>query len=153
MNRTVGNTLTVLSPQEDYVADTVNTQIILNGPRNIVLKRVNASDGTGETSAVVIDATSQTYAVQGVAPGVHLKVARIRYDVKGGQVSLQWDATAPVDMLDLGGFGTFDMKDFAGLTVPVVTGATGSILVTTKGFMPNSSYSLIFEMTKNVPQS
>lgn len=135
------------------MADSVNTQIILNAARNIVLKRTNLSDGTGETGATMIDATSATYAVQGVAPGIHLKVTRIRYDIKGGMVNLQWDASSAVDMLDLGGFGTFDMKDFAGLTVPVVAGATGSILITTKGFMPNSSYSLIFEMTKNVPQS
>ncbi len=135
------------------MADSVNSQLILNGARNIVLKRTNLSDGTGETGATVIDATSATYAVQGVAPSIHLKLARLRYDVKGGMVNLQWDASSPVDLLDLGGFGTFDMKDFAGLTVPVVAGATGSILINTKGFMANSSYSLIFEFTKNVPQS
>lgn len=132
------------------MADTVTSQIIVNGPRNLVMKFTNFSDATGETGVKKVDAQSTTFANQGVVPGVHLKVERIWYDIKGGSLRILWDATTPTDMLDLGGFGHETFMRFGGLTNPMQPGATGSILFTTVGFAASSSYSVTLEMRKCV---
>lgn len=132
------------------MADVVTSQTIINGPRNLVMKFTNESDGTGESAVTKVDATSSTFAVNGTVPGVHLKVTRIHYDVKGGAVRLLWDATTDTDMEILGGYGEFNYKRFAGLTNPNAAGATGSILFTTVGFVSGSSYAITLEMTKGV---
>lgn len=139
------------------MADTVTSQVLLNGPRDLVMKFTNESDSTGESGVTKVDATSTLYAntVQGnvVVPGVHLKVTKVVYDIKGMGLRILWDATADTDMLVLGGYGTMDFKDIGGLQNPNNTGATGSILFTTVGAASGSSYSVILYMTKGVPQS
>jgi len=136
------------------MADTVTTQVLVNNARNLIIKFTNESDGTGESGVTKVDATSATYANMGVAPGIHLKVMRVQYDVNNGAVRMRWDASTDVDMLILGqGVGNHDYTFMGGLTVPVVAGATGSILFTTVGFVSGSSYSITLEMIKGVPQS
>ena len=133
------------------MADVVTTQVINNGPRNLIIKRTNVSDGTGESGVTFVDATSTTYANEGQVPGIHLKVVRIVYDVYAGYVRLQWAASSAVDMTMLAGFGEQNYRPFAGLPNPNPTGATGSILLTTENFALNSAYSITIYMTKNVP--
>lgn len=133
------------------MADTVTSQVLANGPRNLIIKRTNVSDGTGETGAVFVDATSTTYSVEGQVPGVHLKVVEIVYDVYAGWVRLQWDASSAVDMTMLTGFGRQKYRRSAGLVNPNAAGATGSILLTTENFALGSAYSITIYMTKNVP--
>lgn len=139
------------------MADVVSSQIIQNGPRNIIVKFTNLSDGTGESGVTKVDATSSgPYGVlvkgQTFYPGIHLTVWMIEYDVKAMGLRIQWAASSAQDMVNLGpenGRMKFDF--FAGLTVPVIAGATGSILFTTTGAMVNSSYSVIMHLKKNVP--
>lgn len=141
------------------MADTVSTQIIQNSQRNIIVKFTNLSDGTGESGVKKIDATSTgpygvSYQNQTFYPGIHLTVWMIEYDVKAMGLRIQWDATSAQDMVNLGPEnGRMKYDFFAGLTVPVITGATGSILFTTTGAMPNSSYSVVMHLKKNVPVS
>lgn len=135
------------------MADTVTTQILVNNARNLVIKFTNESDGTGESGVTKVDATSLTFANMGQAPGIHLKVMRVQYDVNNGALRMLWTATADQDMLILGqGVGNHDYTFEGGLTVPVITGATGSIKFTTVGFASGSSYSITMEMVKGVPQ-
>ena len=143
------------------MVDIVTSQILENGPSRIVAKFTNFSDGTGESAVKKVDAASATYSniIGGrtFPAGVNLKVIGLWYDVKGMGLRIQWDASSAVDMLLLSGFGRWPMKDmrggFQGLFSPTVTGATGSILFTTVGAAANSSYTVIFEMLKSVPQS
>lgn len=133
------------------MADVVTTQIIANGNRNLIMKFTNESDGTGETGVKKVDAQSSTIATsQGFVPGVHLKIARITFTVSGGELRMQWDASAPTDIDILAYTGTQDYTFFGGLTNPNATGATGSILFTTVGFVAGSSYTVVLEMLKCV---
>lgn len=138
------------------MADTVSTQIIQNGARNIVVKFTNLSDGTGESAVTKVNATSSgPYGVsvkgQTFYPGIHLTVWKIEYDVKAMGLRIQWDATSAQDMVNLGPEnGRMDYGFAGGLTVPVITGATGSILFTTTGAMANSSYTVVLHLKKNV---
>jgi hypothetical protein len=113
------------------------------------MKFTNFSDGTGETAVTKVDATSSTFANQGVVPGIHLKVARIIFAVYNGEVRVQWVASSSTDMVVLSGFGTFDYT-FAPLFNPNNAGATGSISFTTSGFTSGSSYTIDLEMLKGV---
>lgn len=131
------------------MADTVTSQTIANGPRNLIMKFTNFSDGTGESAVVKVDATSTTLGNGGVAPGIHLKIARIAYAVTGGTVRVQWVATTSTDFWDLSGFGTYDYIA-APMWNPNNSGATGSISFTTSGFAAGSSYTIDLEMFKGV---
>lgn len=132
------------------MADTVTSQTIINGARNLIIKLTNESDGTGESAVTKVDATNTALGNLGVAPGIHLKVARIIYDIRNMGVRLLWAASANTDMVILGGFGTMDYTFFGGLTNPAAIGATGSILLTTVGAASGSSYTITLEMLKCV---
>lgn len=135
------------------MADLVSSQILENGPRRLVMAFTNLSDGTGEAAVTKVDATSASIG----APGTNLKVVGLYYDIAAMKLRMLWDADTDVDFLVLGGFGHWQMLDrrggFQGIINPKPTGATGSILFTTVGAAANSSYSVILEMVKGVPQS
>ena len=120
------------------------------------MRFTNVSDGTGEAGVVKVNAASaHSILVQGnvIYPATHLKVREIEYDTKGMGLRLQWDATTPVDMLVLGGFGTMKFDRFGGLPNPLAAGATGNILFTTIGAAANATYSVVLRMTKGVPNA
>lgn len=132
------------------MADAVTTQIQNNGTRNLDILFTNESDGTGESGVVKVDATSATYANRGVAPGTHLTINRVQYDIKGGAVRIQWEANSSTDALILSGYDDIDFRKTSGLRNPLGAGATGSILFTTVGFGSGASYSIYLWMRKNV---
>lgn len=144
------------------MANTNTTQILTNNARNAVMRFTSYTDGSTQENDTVVDATAvgplaYTYNGQIVFPGVHLKVVRVRYDVHGMALRVQWNATTNEDILILTGFGKFDFKDIGGIQNPAapggvgLLGATGSIdflteLQTITGQFP--SYTVIMEMTK-----
>lgn len=120
------------------MADAVTSQTILDGPRNLVMKFTNLSDGTGEAAVKKVD----------VAAGTSLSVKRIHYNVTGMVVTLLWDADTDVRMVDLAGDGCFDFSAFGGLPNNGGTGVTGDINLTTTGHTSGDSYTIVLEMTK-----
>lgn len=133
------------------MADTVTTQVLVNGSRNLVIKCTNFSDATGEALVKKIDAASATYAVNGIVPGIHLKLVTLNYTVSANAaVRLFWEASANSDLDVLSGFGDLEYHRFGGLANPAAAGATGSILLSTVGFVAGSSYTITFEMSKGV---
>lgn len=138
------------------MADTVATQILQNGPRNIVVKFTNFSDGTGESLVKKIDATSTgPYGVsvkgQTFYPGIHLSLYEIHYSIDSMALRLQWEASSNADLAILApNPGNMKFVKYGGLTVPVVAGATGSVLFTTEGAVINASYTVIMHFKKNV---
>lgn len=120
------------------MADAVTTQTIIDGPRDLVVKLTNLSDGTGESAVQKVD----------VASGTTLKVMRVHYAVVGMVATLLWDATTDVRILDLAGNGMFDFTTFGGLPNNAGSGVTGDILLTTTGHSSGDSYSIILELQK-----
>lgn len=146
------------------MVDVVTTQILENGPRRIVVKFTNVSDGTGETGVVKIDATaSGPYGVniggRLFYPLTHLKIVDLMYDISGMQVRIQWEASSNVDAFIASGAGAgpFKMLDeragFQGIVNNGGSGVTGSIAFTTIGATSGDSYTIIMTLTKNVPQA
>jgi hypothetical protein len=138
------------------MADVLTTQVVLNGSRNLVVNLNDVSDGSGLAGITVVDATSAAFAVGGQPPGVHLKIKRIVYNVFGMAVLLQWQATTPVDIISLSGFGTLDWgRRIMALPNPNPAGATGSIILTGSWpttFAPPAGFFIGLEMIKGVPQ-
>lgn len=139
------------------MADVVTSQILENGPRHLTMKFTCLSDATGETGVVKVDATASGpggVVIQGqtLYPGTHLKVQEIDYDVHAMVLRIQWEATANVDMMVLGGFGVKSYRKSGPLQNPKTTGATGSIAFTTVGAAANSSYTVVLKMLKGLPQ-
>ena len=134
------------------MADTVSSQTIEDGPRNLVMKFTNVSDGTGESDVVKVDVSALGVSI------TSLKVRKIEYNVTGGAVRIEWDATTDVVLAYLSGYGTYYLKDTQGAFNPAGTGNTGDILFTTSGFIaagasnPASGYTITLFMTKgNAP--
>lgn len=125
------------------MADAVASQIIIDGARNTVMKFTNLSDGTGEAGVTKVDVS----ALQGAPASV--RVDRIHYCVNGMVVTMLWDATTDVRMVELAGDGWFDFRDFGGLPNNAGTGVTGDILFTTTGASSGDSYSIVLEMAKS----
>lgn len=144
------------------MADAVTTQILENGPRRVVMAFTNISDGTGESAVKKVDASSGGnlgVVVQGQTfyPTTHLKVVDIFYDIGSMKLEMLWEASANVPFAVFAGYGHWRLLDhrggFQGIINPKTAGATGSILFTTIGANLNSTYTVILEMTKGVPQS
>lgn len=124
------------------MADAVSSQTITDGPRTAVMKFTNLSDGTGESAVVKVDASALS------GSPAKVTVQRIHYCVNGMVVTLLWDATTDVRMVELSGDGWFDFRHFGGLPNNGGAGVTGDISLTTTGATLGDSYSIVLEMTK-----
>jgi hypothetical protein len=129
------------------MADTVHSQLY-DGARNVNLKYTIYSDGTGQSAAVIINVSTLV-----PNPGTHMKIRRIRYNIDGMYVRLQWDATTPIDIAILG--NGQDILDFSGeyaggFPNDAGAGVTGNILLTTVGQVSGSNATLNLELIKGV---
>lgn len=124
------------------MADTVTSQTLIDGKKNVVMKFTNVSDGTGESAVLKVDVST----LDG-AP-TRVRIDKVHYSVAGMVATLLWDATTDVRIMDLQGDGCFDAKKFGGLYNNAGTGVTGDILLTTTGHSLNDSYTIILEMSK-----
>lgn len=124
------------------MADAVSSQTIVDGARNVVMKFTNLSDGTGESGVTKVDVSALSGAPSAV------RIDRIHYNVNGMVLTLLWDATTDVRIVELAGEGVFDFRDFGGLPNNAGSGVTGDILFTTTGHASGDSYSVVLEMSK-----
>lgn len=125
------------------MADTVSSQTLIDGVKNVVMKFTNTSDGTGESAV-----TKVTVSALNGAPS-RVRIKKVHYSVAGMVATLLWDATTDVRILDLQGDGDFDCWEFGGLYNNAGAGVTGNILLTTTGHTAGDSYSIILEMVKD----
>ena len=142
------------------MADTPTTVTMTNGFRNVILRCSLVSDGSGLTNYKVYDATSGgTFGVssrgQTFYPGIHSKILALDYDVQDLKLRIQWEATSNQDVIVLGNAPEdYDWRKFGGIPCPPgLTGATGSLLISTFNQAPNSTFNLVLYIAKNVPAS
>ena len=126
------------------MADAVASQVLLDGPRNAVLKFTNVSDGTGETNALKVDAST----LDG-APG-DLRIDKIHFATSGMGVDILWNADSNVLAwhIPANQEGCFDFCAFGGLINDAGTGKNGDILFTTVGQANGDRYAIVLEMKK-----
>jgi hypothetical protein len=125
------------------MANVTSTQIILDGPRNVVVKATGVLDTSDVTNLVIVNAAALL-----LAPP-KLKIMKINYSVSDGMmVRLAWDATTDVPILSLSGQDHIKFDKFGGLTNDSGAGRNGNILLSTTGWSGVKSYSLTIELRK-----
>lgn len=142
------------------MAETCIVNVEQNGYRNVILRCTLLSDGSGITNQKIYDATSTgAYGVsrggQMFYPGVHTTVVGIDYDAQDLKLLIQWEATTNQSIVNLSNAPEdFRFERFGGIRVPAaLAGATGSILVSTVNQAPQSTFSFLIYLRKNVPVS
>lgn len=126
------------------MADAVTSQTLVDGPRNVVMKFTNISDGTGESAVLKVDVSGLAGAPTAV------RIDRIIAHTSGMSVNILWDATTDVTCFVIGQDASVDMDltKFGGLKNNAGAGVTGDIRFTTVGHTSGDVYSIILCMTK-----
>ncbi len=119
------------------MANVITPQVIIDGPRNLVIKTYLDADGTPaqESDTVLVNVSDFVDSVG--ATLTRVKIMKIEAAMSGGwSVKLDWDATTNVPIVSIAGdIADFDRdySSFGGLINNGGTGVTGDILWTTIG--------------------
>ena len=134
------------------MANSVNIQIVQDGPRNCVVKVEGILDTSDLASQVLVDPSTLTGMDNtGQLKALDLIVDRIQYAVEDLlEVRLAWDATTPQRMVELSGRGTEKYERFGGLPNNSGAGRTGKILISTQGWVASAilSFTLLITLKK-----
>lgn len=117
------------------MANVVTSQILQDGPRNLVVKLTGVLD-TSDVTATGLVTLANLSAVDtaGSAP-TRLIVDRVQYDIESGlAVYLAWDATTDVTFATLTQNGDMNFCDIGGLYNTEAAGVTGNIMYSTQGW-------------------
>jgi hypothetical protein len=127
------------------MANTIATQTLVDGNRNLVVKINITGDASGdETVALVIDAS--TYAAMTSTSEVKINV--ISSNLGSFDAQLNWDATTDVMAWALtSGSSVMDFRPFGGLKNNSGAGKTGDILLSTTGLGAEKG-TILIEMEK-----
>lgn len=107
------------------MADVVRVQTLSDGPRNLVVKMTNLSDGTGEVKARKVDVSELA------PPATSVSIRKIGYTTDG-PINLYWEADEDrlITMLEPGS-QIFEYRYPGCLCNDAGTGKTGDILLST----------------------
>jgi hypothetical protein len=135
------------------MANTTSVQILVDGPRNVVVKFEGVLDTSDLASTVVVDPAtlSQIDAAYNKSAS-RLTIRKITYNIEDSlSINLFWDATTPVRIEELVGRGKMDHRNFGGLVNNAGTGVTGKITATTQGWAGAAilSFTIVIEMVKS----
>lgn len=124
------------------MTDVVTSQTLLEGSNALVQKFTNASDGTGESAALKVDASAHGAS--------ELRLDKIDYHTSGMGVNLAWDATADEPIVTIGqnADGCLDFRASGGLRNNAGAGKTGDINFTTVGQSAGDAYTIVLHMRK-----
>lgn len=123
------------------MADTVNTQVLRNGPNEYCAVFTNICDGTGESAVIKID-ISTLVGPFAIAP-TYVVVEEVVWSIQGfTSVRLFFDHTTDDEIAMLAGNGYLNLRNVGGLSDPKTTGGTGDILFTTAGNTAGSTYTV-----------
>jgi hypothetical protein len=127
------------------MADSVTTQILMDGKRNAVLKFTNISDGTGESAVAKVALADLS------GPPTKLSIERVIAMTNGMSVDVLWDATTDVLALHIPDLQCADLsfRDIGGLPNNAGAGVTGSINFTTVGHAAADRYTIILWLKKD----
>jgi hypothetical protein len=134
------------------MANSFTTQILEEGPRNVVIKLVAVLDTSNQSLATAVDLSTLNQGGTGPTPTA-VRIDMVDYSITD-QLGVQflWDATADVVALALVGREDMNFKSFGGVTNNAGAGKTGNILVQTTGYASGTqTYTIILQMVKQGP--
>lgn len=128
------------------MADTVTVTKIKEAGTKVVYALTNKSDATGEASVVKINAST----LAAYQAGATLTINKIRYSISGtASVQLIFGGGTPATAVILSGNGDLDLSGNMSAPIPSNAGTpNGNILLSTIGFVANSTYNIIIECSK-----
>jgi len=132
------------------MADAVASQTIIDGPKQVVMKFTNISDGSGESAVTKVNVSALAKGTDGeTCTGVSIE--QIWWQCTGMRVSIFFDATSDVLAIQLGEnqSGHHNYTDFGGIPNNAGSGKTGDIQFTTVGHDNTDTYTVILAMRKN----
>jgi len=127
------------------LADTVTSQTLVDGERNIVMKFTNVSDGTGESEVKKVDVSELVGAPDTV------RIDKVTFMTNGIGVRIDWHGETNVQAMRLpqDTSDTINLRRYGGVVNNVVAGKTGDILfTTTETALAGDGYTVILEMVK-----
>lgn len=125
------------------MAINTTSQILNDGARNLVMQLTGIADGPGqEVNVVKVDVSTLN------PPCASVMVKRIEHAISGGLVDLAWDADVPIIFASLSAQGIFYFPRVAGVPNNVDPPRNGNILLSTRGFDLDASYTLTLSMIK-----
>jgi hypothetical protein len=135
------------------MANLVTTQLLVDGPNNVVIRVDGFLDTSDLAATVIIDpALLSVMDSYGNVLATKLRVDKVTPSIEAPlTLYLSWDATAPVRFLSLNNASEeFEACDFGGILNNAGAGVTGKITLTTQGWVATAinSFSLIVEMKK-----
>lgn len=139
------------------MANSTSTQILVDGPRNVVIKFEGVLDTSDLGSTVVADPATLDYISDRFKTrATKLRIDHIIFNIEDTlSVNLFWDATTPVRIEELVGRGKADYHRFGGLqNNAAAPGFTGKITATTTttgtaiGATNILSFSIILHLVK-----
>lgn len=132
------------------MANSVTTQIIIDGSRNCTVKFEGVLDTSDVASMTVVDPALLAGIDQsGTLKATSLRVNKIWHNVEDGlSVNLFWDATTPQRIEELTGRSNPCYEVFGGLVSNAGAGKTGKITATTEGWTGIKSFSVILDLIK-----
>lgn len=134
------------------MANSFTTQILEEGPRNVVMKLVGVLDTSNLSSTLAVDISTLTCNNTRPAP-TQVRIDTLEYDVSDQlSVQLYWDATADVIITAMPGRGEYYARKFGGLQNNAGAGKTGDINIETTGWTSGTqTFTIILEMVKQGP--
>ncbi len=131
------------------MADTVTSQVLLDGERLYIAKFTNISDGTGENKVLKIDVSTLARSSQNlVCNGV--KINKMWALTHGMEVQIYWDATSDqfVTVVPQNTNYLMDFSSFGGISNNAGAGVTGDVLFSTLDQTSGDMYTIILECIK-----
>jgi hypothetical protein len=134
------------------MANSVTTQILEEGPRNVVMKIAGVLDTSDYALNTFVSMSAINQGGLGPTP-TQVRIDHIDYSISDQlEVQLFWDATTDVVIMPIAGRGRMTFWNFGGLTNNAGAGKTGDILVKTTGWTSGTQvFSVILEMVKQGP--
>lgn len=126
------------------MANTVTSQTLIDGDRNLVMLFTGLLDTSNEARVVKVDVSTF------VPAATKVSVRKIQYSISSQlTLILDWDADTDIRFAALSGQGEIEACSFGGLQNNGGAGVTGDIALTTVGWASGSqSYTLLLEMVK-----
>jgi hypothetical protein len=122
------------------MANSVLVQLLVDGPRNAVIKVTGVLDTSDVPYTIIIDpALLAGIDNTGTIKAKHLRMLKLTYNIEDLlSVNLFWDATVPLVIEELVGRGQMKYYPYGGLTDNSGAGSTGKIGLSTKGWLVGS---------------
>lgn len=132
------------------MANVITSQILMDGPRNLVVRLTGTLDTADVTATGLITLVNLSAVdIAGSAP-TRLIVDKITYDVETPiSVNLAWDATTDVTFATLTTTGVIDANKYGGIYNTEASGVTGNIMYSTQGYASGTvTFTVLLECRK-----